>query len=181
MLLSIEQPIRVIDRLDRVHLRCVGCADGAFLSSGSSDYGKPCRRYRSPNGTSQNQIRVGLIRLFFGARGGCVISNSANNRKKRERQTISGHRPSASARRDRGAATCEEEVAFLDRYLSSGLTDWERDRFERHLAACGDCVAFLRTYKTTIELTRSFLSHQEQPGRLSELSLKRRSRRTNRR
>jgi len=34
------------------------------------------------------------------------------------------------------------------------------NRFENHLAVCRDCVAFLKTYKTTIELTRSFLSSQ---------------------
>ena len=30
--------------------------------------------------------------------------------------------------------------------------------FEKHLEVCPDCVAFLNTYKKTVELTRSFLS-----------------------
>ena len=64
----------------------------------------------------------------------------------------------SSTRGDTTLATCREEVAFLDRYLSSDLSARQRARFEKHLAVCRDCAAFLQTYKTTIELTRSFLS-----------------------
>jgi anti-sigma factor RsiW len=74
-------------------------------------------------------------------------------------------------------ATCREETAFLDRYLSSGLNERQRARFESHLAMCGDCVAFLKTYKATIELTRSFLTSEVSSTRSSELLRKRRLRR----
>ena len=40
-----------------------------------------------------------------------------------------------------------------DRYLAAEMNRDESARFERHLAACRDCVAFLQTYKTTLALT----------------------------
>jgi anti-sigma factor RsiW len=56
--------------------------------------------------------------------------------------------------------TCRQETAFLDRYLAADLKDGERGRFESHLAACPDCLAFLQTYKTTLALTKNFLASQ---------------------
>jgi hypothetical protein len=58
--------------------------------------------------------------------------------------------------------TCKQEVEFIDRYLSSALNGRQLVEFESHIAICADCVAFLQTYKTTIELTRTFLSSQAQ-------------------
>jgi predicted anti-sigma-YlaC factor YlaD len=36
----------------------------------------------------------------------------------------------------------------------------ESARFEDHLAACQDCIAFLKTYKATLALTKDFLASQ---------------------
>jgi anti-sigma factor RsiW len=49
-------------------------------------------------------------------------------------------------------------VALIGRYVSSDLNVKELAAFERHLAACRDCVAFLQTYKKTVQLTRNFLA-----------------------
>jgi hypothetical protein len=49
-------------------------------------------------------------------------------------------------------------VALIGRYISSALSRKQRAVFEHHLAACRDCIAFLETYKKTVELTRSFLA-----------------------
>ena len=63
------------------------------------------------------------------------------------------------------AITCKKEVEFIADYLSSDLDLQQRKAFENHLKICGDCVAFLETYKKTIELTRVFLSSPAQSNR----------------
>jgi anti-sigma factor RsiW len=61
--------------------------------------------------------------------------------------------------------SCKEEVTLLGDYLSSSLSDQVAAAFEAHMDACPDCVAFLRTYKKTIEATRAFLkSHPVSDG-----------------
>jgi anti-sigma factor RsiW len=50
---------------------------------------------------------------------------------------------------------------FLADYLDGSLDAEVRRRFERHLAECPDCVAYLRSYATTIALARG--SHAEDP------------------
>jgi hypothetical protein len=54
--------------------------------------------------------------------------------------------------------TCEQEVEFIGRYLSFDLQAHELSAFENHLAICPDCVAFLKTYRATVELTRNYLT-----------------------
>jgi anti-sigma factor RsiW len=56
--------------------------------------------------------------------------------------------------------TCRQAIALLDRYLTAEMNRDESARFERHLAACRDCVAFLQTYTTTLALTKDFLASQ---------------------
>jgi anti-sigma factor RsiW len=99
---------------------------------------------------------------WFAAKENKPISRPANQRKKRSR-----------ARERMMPMTCRGEVEFLDRYLSSDLSERQRAHFESHLAVCRDCLAFLQTYKATIELTRSFLSSQSQSSPSNKLSLKR--------
>ena len=48
--------------------------------------------------------------------------------------------------------TCREFIAFLLEYLSEDLSARERAEFERHLAQCPDCPAYLRSYEETIKL-----------------------------
>ena len=48
--------------------------------------------------------------------------------------------------------TCREFTDFLMGYLSGELCASERAEFERHLADCPDCAAYLRSYKETIKL-----------------------------
>ena len=52
---------------------------------------------------------------------------------------------------------CEDEVTLIGDYLSSNLSAQVAAAFETHMQACPDCVAFLRTYKKTLEATRAFL------------------------
>ena len=53
--------------------------------------------------------------------------------------------------------TCKGATSLIDNYLNGGLAPRVKLLFEDHLRACPDCVAFLNTYRKTLELARSFL------------------------
>ena len=50
---------------------------------------------------------------------------------------------------------CREFTEFLHQYLFDDLPVEERAEFEKHLAECPWCVAYLDSYKKTILLTRN--------------------------
>jgi anti-sigma factor RsiW len=56
--------------------------------------------------------------------------------------------------------TCQEVLTFLLEYLSKDLTPEEEQNFERHLAVCPSCVAYLKTYKQTVHLGRVALRRE---------------------
>ncbi len=62
--------------------------------------------------------------------------------------------------------TCREFIGFLMEYLSGELAASERAVFERHLALCSSCVAYLQNYQQTIELSRA--SFQDPDARVPE-------------
>jgi anti-sigma factor RsiW len=49
---------------------------------------------------------------------------------------------------------CREFTEFLHEYLFGDLPAAERAEFEKHLAECEWCVAYLDNYKKTIELEK---------------------------
>jgi anti-sigma factor RsiW len=51
--------------------------------------------------------------------------------------------------------TCQELIDFIGSYRDNELTSDQRFEFERHLAVCPSCVAYLKTYEQTIALTRA--------------------------
>jgi len=51
--------------------------------------------------------------------------------------------------------TCEEVITFLADYLAHELEPGEERSFERHLARCPSCVAYLETYRETLRLGRA--------------------------
>ena len=66
--------------------------------------------------------------------------------------------------------TCEEVITFLLDYLSREIALEERRDFERHLAICPSCAAYLATYEQTVHLGRKALceeleSHPPELGR----------------
>jgi anti-sigma factor RsiW len=58
--------------------------------------------------------------------------------------------------------TCRDFVAFLMEYWSGELTAAERAGFEAHLVVCPDCVAYLDTYRETIQLCKAAYAHPEE-------------------
>ncbi len=59
--------------------------------------------------------------------------------------------------------TCREFVEFLHEYLSDELPADLRIAFDRHLAGCADCTAYLRTYEETIRLANAVCAEPEGP------------------
>ena len=56
--------------------------------------------------------------------------------------------------------TCEEVLTFLLDYLSRELSPDEQRNFERHLALCPSCAAYLATYEATVQLGREALRRE---------------------
>lgn len=51
--------------------------------------------------------------------------------------------------------SCREVFDFLIDYVSDELPQQTRAEFERHLAVCPPCVAYLNSYRDTIRLART--------------------------
>jgi anti-sigma factor RsiW len=50
---------------------------------------------------------------------------------------------------------CTEVLEFLWAYVSGELPPEQNHEFERHFAVCDSCVAYLDSYRKTVELTRN--------------------------
>jgi len=59
--------------------------------------------------------------------------------------------------------TCRELVEFLGDYLSDELPEAVRVAFDRHLAGCVDCTAYLRSYEETVRLAKAVCAEPEGP------------------
>jgi anti-sigma factor RsiW len=54
------------------------------------------------------------------------------------------------------ALTCRELAAFVMEYLDDALSIPERSAFEAHLAECEDCLVYLRSYRETVRLGKTY-------------------------
>src|SRR5262249_62261503 len=63
-----------------------------------------------------------------------------------------------------GELTCRELTDFLADYLAGELGADERAVFQRHLAACPDCTAYLRSYEATVRLARDAYADEPVPA-----------------
>ena len=50
---------------------------------------------------------------------------------------------------------CREIIAFLADYLDGALAPETRSEFDRHLAVCPSCVAYLASYRETIRMAKA--------------------------
>ena len=57
--------------------------------------------------------------------------------------------------------TCRELSEFLMAYLSGDLANGKRRAFEEHLGECEDCVAYLESYKATVELGKAAFERED--------------------
>jgi anti-sigma factor RsiW len=64
--------------------------------------------------------------------------------------------------------TCRELADFLADYLSDELTADVRERFERHLALCPNCRAYLATYRATMALSATAYATPGEPAAAPE-------------
>ena len=53
---------------------------------------------------------------------------------------------------DRDDISCRELVELVSDYLDGALTASDRARLESHVAACGNCAAYVRQMRETITL-----------------------------
>ena len=58
---------------------------------------------------------------------------------------------------------CERVASLITDYINGGLDRETTLAFEEHLSVCPDCVAFLNTYKKTIQATQS-LRYEDIPS-----------------
>ena len=56
---------------------------------------------------------------------------------------------------------CREFTEFLHEYLFGNLSAEERAEFDKHLAECPWCVAYLDSYQKTIQLEHAAFSAPE--------------------
>jgi anti-sigma factor RsiW len=60
---------------------------------------------------------------------------------------------------------CREFTEFLHEYLFGNLPAAERAEFDKHLAECPWCVAYLDSYRKTIQLEQAaFAASQDEPA-----------------
>jgi anti-sigma factor RsiW len=59
--------------------------------------------------------------------------------------------------------TCRELDAFLTDYLSGDLPQAKRFTFEKHIASCPHCAAYLTGYEETVKLGKAAFSHLDDP------------------
>ena len=58
--------------------------------------------------------------------------------------------------------TCRELAEFILDYLEGDLEAGVRERFDRHLTLCANCVRYLDAYKATVALGRRAFEDDEQ-------------------
>lgn len=59
--------------------------------------------------------------------------------------------------------TCREVLDFLMSYLEGDLPPEVRAAFDKHLSLCPSCVAYLESYRTTVDLGKAAFSDEAPP------------------
>lgn len=60
--------------------------------------------------------------------------------------------------------TCRQLIDFIADYLGGSLPVSERCEFERHLAVCPSCVAYLDSYNRTVAMGQRVLKYEDSPA-----------------
>lgn len=65
--------------------------------------------------------------------------------------------------------TCREFIEFLIDYVDEKLPEERRRTFDSHLSICPDCVAYLDSYKKTVQIEKlTFSDEEDLPADLPE-------------
>ena len=67
----------------------------------------------------------------------------------------------------RGHVMCDGITDLILDYLTEELDPDTTSEFEKHMRICPDCVAFLNTYKQTVQVTRS-LRYEDIPPEMEK-------------
>jgi anti-sigma factor RsiW len=67
----------------------------------------------------------------------------------------------------RATITCEQVTALLIDYVAGDLDPATSLVLEQHVQNCPDCIAFLRTYRESIRLSRT-LRYEDIPAELQD-------------
>jgi anti-sigma factor RsiW len=59
--------------------------------------------------------------------------------------------------------TCAELVELVTDYFEGSLSRRDRKRFDRHIAGCDGCTAYLEQFRETIRLTGSLREEELDP------------------
>jgi anti-sigma factor RsiW len=73
--------------------------------------------------------------------------------------------PAPHKKSEKAKLTCEQVTALIRDYLAGELDSDLASTFEEHLRRCSDCIAFLNTYKQTVQSVQS-LSYDEIPAEM---------------
>ena len=65
---------------------------------------------------------------------------------------------------DKPYITCRELIDFIADYLDGTLPEGSRREFDRHLAVCPSCVAYLDGYRKTVEMGKAAFQPSDQPA-----------------
>ena len=65
--------------------------------------------------------------------------------------------------------SCHEVVELVTAYLEGALSRRDRKRFERHIAACDGCTAYLAQMRTTIRSVGAITEDDLSPAAREEL------------
>lgn len=67
------------------------------------------------------------------------------------------------------ALACREVVELITNYIEGALPAEDRHRFERHLAGCPNCTAYMAQMRATIRAAGAVRVEQLAPARREEL------------
>ncbi len=66
--------------------------------------------------------------------------------------------------KDHEYITCRELIDFLMDYVDGTLLAAQRAEFDRHLAVCPSCVAYVESYRQTVRLGKASMIGDDKPA-----------------
>lgn len=77
------------------------------------------------------------------------------------------HTPAGRSRSRSVRLNCQQVTEMIRAYLDGELDAETHTAFEEHMRRCSDCVAYINTYKRTIQVAQS-LSYDDIPAEMQK-------------